>query len=425
MNSSKGCVMLKEEFLKEAASLEGVDFEAFSRAMDEPPSISIKLNRRKITDPALTGYEGLEPVAWCRSGYYLPSRPKFTLNPLLHAGVFYVQDASSMIYETIVDELYRRGFLPSLPTVLDLCAAPGGKTTSIINALPDGSFIIANEVMPQRARILAENIQKWGYPETMVTSSPTSTFASVRDSFDLVAVDAPCSGEGMMRKDDDACSQWSKSLVRQCASLQREILTDAVSALRPGGVMIYSTCTFNKHENEENLEWMADFLDLEPIRLDFPDEWGIMSQIGTDLPAFRFMPHATRGEGLFVAILRKRGIIESPNQSRILSEVKKEARVILDGIPRSILKGKIEIPASQWALSTNFPIDKFPSAEIDLETALRYLRHEAITLPSNVERGFVVVKYEGFPLGLVKNIGTRANNLFPAQWRIYNSDLKV
>lgn len=417
--------MLKEEFLKEAESLEGVDFSAFRQAMDAPPSVSIKLNRRKTIDPARTGYESLGPVPWCRSGYYLPSRPKFTLNPLLHAGVFYVQDASSMIYETIVDELYRRGFLPTLPTVLDLCAAPGGKTTSIINALPDGSFIIANEVIPQRAGILAENIQKWGYPEIMVTSSPTSKYASLRDSFDLIAVDAPCSGEGMMRKDEDARAQWSMNLVRQCASLQREILTDAVSALRPGGVLIYSTCTFNRHENEENLEWMAESLDLEPIRLDFPKEWGIMPQIESELPAFRFMPHATRGEGLFVAILRKRGISESPARSRILSEVRKKTRVILDGIPRTTQKGKIEIPASQWALSTGFPNDEFPAADIDLETALRYLRHEAIMLPPNVEHGFVVVKYQGFPLGFVKNIGTRANNLFPSQWRIYNTDLKV
>lgn len=416
--------MLKEEFLNEMKNLGGIDYEAFVRAMQETPEISIKLNRRKLTDPTDIGYDDPEPVVWCRSGHYLSSRPIFTLNPLLHAGAFYVQDASSMIYETIVEELSNRGLLPSAPLVLDLCAAPGGKTTSMINALPDGSFIVANEVMPQRVKILAENLQKWGYPDILVTSSPTSKFGALPDSFDLIAVDAPCSGEGMMRKDEEARRQWSPNLVRQCATLQRQILTDAIAALRPGGILIYSTCTFNRQEDEENVEWMVDTHGLEPIDLELPIEWGIMKQINSDLPALRFMPHATRGEGLFVAVVRKPGVIESRSQAKTIADIKKKTRVILDGIPKNIAKGKMEIPASQWALSTRFPIDDYQSAELDLDTALGYLRHEAITLPSNVGKGFVVVKYKGFPLGFVKNIGSRANNLYPSEWRIYNSSLR-
>lgn len=406
------------DFLEEMGRLEGLDLEAFSAAMEKEPSVSIKLNRRKATDPSVAGYGPLEPVAWCRSGYYLSSRPKFTLNPLLHAGVFYVQDASSMIYETIVERLLSRNLLPATPLVLDLCAAPGGKTTSIINALPDGSTVVANEVMPQRIRILAENLQKWGYPDILVTSSPTNKFGNLPEAFDLVAVDAPCSGEGMMRKDEEARAQWSPKLVAQCASLQREILSDAVETLRPGGILIYSTCTFNRHEDEENAEWLVETFGLEPIDLEIPKEWGILPQIGSEIPALRFMPHATRGEGLFVTALRKPGICTSRNHSKTLEAVNKKTKVVLDGIPQTTSKGKIEIPASQWALSTNFPTQKFPAVDLDLDTALRYLRHEAITLPANVEKGFVVVRYDGFPLGFVKNIGNRANNLFPAEWRI-------
>lgn len=410
--------MIPPEFLKMAGSLPGLDLDAFSRAMAEAPAVSFKLNRRKCGDVAETGYGSPERVPWCSSGFYLSERPKFTLNPLLHAGVFYVQDASSMIHETITARLVERYGLPGAPLVLDMCAAPGGKTTSMINALPDGSMVIANEVMPQRAKILRENLLKWGYPGIMVTSSQAEVLASAGEVFDMIAVDAPCSGEGMMRKDEEAARQWSEGLVAQCASLQRSILSEAVKALRPGGFLIYSTCTFNRKEDEENVEWLISGHGLEPVDMDFPEEWGIGKGLGTDLPVLRFMPHLTRGEGLFAAILRKPGESRPVNREKALSIIRKKARVILDGIPTVNAKGKVEIPASEWALATDFPRGRFPEAGLDLDTALRYLRHEAITLDPNSPRGFTVVTYEGHPLGFVKNIGNRANNLYPAEWRI-------
>lgn len=413
--------MIPEEFIESVSRLPGLDVKAFLSAMSESPSVSVKLNRRKASDVAEIGYGDLEPVKWCRNGFYLAERPKFTLNPLLHAGVFYVQDASSMIHETLTANLLERGLLPERPLALDLCAAPGGKTTSMINALPDGSTVVTNEVMPQRARILAENLQKWGYPEILVTGSPTSRLAAAAPgAFDLIAVDAPCSGEGMMRKDEDARLQWSPRLTASCAALQREILVDAVAMLRPGGIMIYSTCTFNRDENELNVEWLVNEYGLQPVDPEIPADFGIGREIGSSFPALRFMPHLTRGEGLFAAMLRKPGESPAADRSKTLDSIRKKAKVILDGIPKTTLKGKLELPASQLALATDFQHGKYPEAELDLDTALRYLRHEAITLDPNAERGFVVVNYKGHPLGLVKNIGNRANNLFPAEWRIRN-----
>lgn len=411
---------LPEDFLDEMEGLGGVDMPAFMAAMSEPPAVSIKLNRRKASDPLAVGYGPLEPVSWCESGFYLAERPKFTLNPLLHAGVFYVQDASSMIYETLTRSLMERGLLPARPVVLDLCAAPGGKTTSIINALPDGSTVVANEVMPQRVQILAENLQKWGYPRIMVTGSRASDFNRVPEAFDLVAVDAPCSGEGMMRKDEEARAQWSPRLVTQCAALQREILGHAADALRPGGILIYSTCTFNRTENEENTEWLVNELGFEPVAPGIDPSLGVGTQINSPIPALRFMPHLTRGEGLFVAMLRKPGNKPAPAPERTLAALRKHARVVLDGIEQFTKKGKLEIPASQWTLATDFPRDRFAEYEADRETALSYLRHEAIRLDANVPKGYVVITYKGYPLGLVKNVGSRANNLYPTRWRIRN-----
>jgi len=410
--------MIPRDFLNQFHDMPGVDANAFAQAMLLPPAVSLKINRRKLSDIGEAGYGELEQVAWCRSGYYLDERPNFTLNPLLHAGAFYVQDASSMVYEEIVSNLVAQGALPQRAGVLDICAAPGGKSTSIINAMGDDSFLLANEFVPQRATILKENLLKWGFPNIMVTNSPTSRIASLGESFHLVAVDAPCSGEGMMRKDPKAVEQWSPSLVRQCAALQRDILTDAVGALLPGGFMIYSTCTFNRVEDEDQLIWLRDVMGLEILDPLPANSFGILGSVVPGVPALRFMPHVTRGEGLFVALLRKPGNLTAGCDSKLPARIRSKAKVILDGIPKTIMKGKVEIPASESVLATDFDRASYPMAEVGRETALRYLRHEAITLPGNMPRGYVVISYGGHPLGLVKNIGNRANNLYPAAWRI-------
>lgn len=397
---------IPEGFKNMIRQMPDIDGEALLTVLDTEPSVSVKINRRKLGNltvkeaEEILGYDGLQPVPWCPSGFYLPSRPQFTLNPLLHAGAFYVQDASSMIYESLVGR-YCSGFTPGL--AMDLCAAPGGKSTSILNALPDGWTLVSNEFTSQRAGALRENLLKWGYPDIVVTNNDTARFADNGELFSIIAVDAPCSGEGMMRKESMARTQWSPGLIRQCAALQREIIGNAVNALLPGGILIYSTCTFNRTENEENVQWAVEEFGLSALHIQ------------------RFMPHITCGEGLFVSVLQKPGTLTTPKNSRkTLDRVLKKCRVLADGYPGPVQKGNDLIPDPTIPLNVDFDANKFPVAEVELETALEYLRHNPIVLPDGAPRGLTVVTYRGQRLGFVKNLGTRANNLYPKEWRIRN-----
>lgn len=225
-----------------------------------------------------------------------------------------------------------------------------------------------------------------------------------------------------MRKEAVARKQWSPGLVEQCAALQREILEDACRLLKPGGFLIYSTCTFNRSENEEQVEWLVNEKGMVPFNPGFPEDWAIHGGIDTPYPCFRFMPHLTRGEGLFVAVMRKEiDVVEKTVALPKLKDwLRKNIKIVADGIPQKIEKGRDMIPCSQWALSSSFPGGQFQEAELDEKDALSYLRHEALHLPPEIGKGFVVVKFKGFPLGFVKNIGSRANNLYPSEWRIRN-----
>lgn len=406
----------------------GVDSQAFYEAMSDSPTVSLRLNRRKCNDPSLLGYENLHPVEWCKHGYYLETRPKFTLNPLLHAGAFYVQEASSMIYETILDRLINQNIISSCPSILDMCAAPGGKTTAMLNAIDDDALVVANEIMTKRAAILKENILKWGSPNVIVTSRDPQSFQNIDSAFDLVALDAPCSGEGMMRKDSEAIKQWSNSLVESCAALQKKLLTSAMNYLRPGGILIFSTCTFNEIENEQNVKFAIEHLGFEPVKIELPAEYGISPQCSGPYPAMRFMPHLTKGEGLFVAVLRKPG-------DRYLSDNPERLnRKIINALDNAAVSNKKKIlkreslnksvklsdsrPDPSLPLSTNYQRGSYPEVELNLDDALKYLRHEALVLPESEPAGYIVVTYKNIPLGFVKNLGKRANNLYPSEWRI-------
>ena len=378
---------LKEEFKEMLRNLLGEEAEELIKALDTPPVTSVRLNRRK---PGAE-FDDTEPVKWCDSGFYLEQRPEFIFDPLLHAGAYYVQDASSMIYESVVKVLAER-FAESLPEgdpaylkVLDLCAAPGGKTTAMINALPDGCDVTANEYSSKRVGALKENIDKWGYPNVVVSNKDSSYYGNQGESYDIVAVDAPCSGEGMMRKEEMARQQWSHKLIDECASLQKEILKNAEAALKPGGFLIYSTCTFNRKENEENAAYIAGELGLQPVDCGFQEDWGIQKGIGTDLPVYRFMPHKTKGEGLFLAVFQKPG----------------------EWVAARAPKKRITAAVADH-----------PHVDVDKATALSYLRRESIILPPDAPRGLVTITYKGLPLGEAKNIGSRANNLYPKNRRI-------
>lgn len=423
------------------------------------PETSLRINTRKR--PASQLFPDMTPVAWCDSGFYLPKRPNFTLHPLLHVGAFYVQDAASMVYERIVGALG----LQSPIVACDLCAAPGGKTTAILNALPDRSVMLANEFTPSRSLILKENLIKYGYPDLIVTNADTSRLAQMRERFSLVAVDAPCSGEGMMRKEEAARSQWSEGLIRQCASLQRDILTNAVKMLAPGGFLIYSTCTFNTQEDEDNAAWIAETFGLEPFDTLLSGSDGILPQNKGDIPCLRFMPGFTRGEGLFLTVFRKpedipgaspifnpkrkgkkdrkdktdkhlmaiaqswvdgefelinhdgRILALSTATASLLDELPKGVRIMSAGVEIGEIKGKDLIPAHALAMSTVMD-NAFPEVELSKEEALRYLSKESLELPDGTPKGYVTATYQGFPLGFLKNIGNRSNNLYPSEWRI-------
>lgn len=447
------------------------------------PEVSIRINPAKAHSvmPEVAA-DGSEKVAWWSGGEYLPVRPSFVLDPEWHQGRYYVQEASSMVHAAIVTALYPEGSRGVV--ALDACAAPGGKTTAVIDALPAGSFVVANEYVPARAAILKENIVKWGCPRTIVTRGDSGSLARLREEFDLVIADVPCSGEGMMRKESEAVNQWSPALVADCARLQWEIVSNVWHALRPGGVMIYSTCTFNREENEMMIHRIMDELGAEPVIVDGLDFKGVTPALGADgapdpeIFAMRFIPGRTRGEGLFVSVLRKPGNAGNDSAGRenrpckggmkyggkgknaadasvkrsLLSQLKnpdgyelifsedrvtafpkehlrllemcrRHVSVIHEGVPLATVKGRDFVPSHALIMSTALNREAFPGCEVDRETALRYLHGESPVLPPDVPRGYVLLTYRGEPLGAVKNLGSRSNSLYPQGWRIKNHNI--
>ena len=408
---------LPEGFLEMAKKLPGIDNERFIEAMQGNPTVCVRINKRK----RVPVFANAEKVKWNPNAFYLDFRPDFIFDPLFHAGAYYVQEASSTVYETLIEKIVKQTGGKAL-NVLDMCAAPGGKTTAMINALPDGSFVWANEVVEKRASVLKENLAKWGYPNVRITSHDTSYFADGNHTFDVVAVDAPCSGEGMMRKEEKAIEQWSPGLIEQCAALQRKILKNAVEALAPGGYLIYSTCTFNPLENEDNAQFVVNELGLQPVDPEFPKDWGIIKSMYGDYPFYRFMPHETKGEGLFLAVFKKEGELH-PGITRMeegkTGEVKgkKGRNKDKEKVKVGDKEGKEDVPIEK-ILSFDFNKTEYPGVDLSLEEAISYLRGEPLVLSEDVAKGIVIARYGGLALGAMKNIGPRANNLYPKPWRI-------
>ena len=286
---------------------------------------------------------------------------------------------------------------PSLCYTLDLCAAPGGKSTAVRTVLPEGSTLVSNEPIPTRAQILLENITKWGWPDCIVTNNYPRDFRKAKARFDIILCDVPCSGEGMFRKDPATISEWSLQNVEKCWRLQREIVADAWECLNPGGILIYSTCTYNIKENEENVRWILDTYEAEALDIPVDPSWNITGSLlpGFDTPVYRFIPGITRSEGLFMCVLRKKGVFSGSARKNIPLKT----------------------------LSTDLPQGDFPRVDLPYQEALRYLRGEALVLPPDTPKGLVTVTYKDIPLGPVKNIGNRANNLYPKPWRIKTTHL--
>ena len=439
--------------------------EALLASLDEEASVSVRLNQRKTETPPASLPIG-EAVPWAKPvGFYLDGRPAFAADPLWHAGVYYVQEASSMLLRLVAPLLGEEPL-----RALDLCAAPGGKSTLLVDLLPEGSTLVSNELVRSRAQILAENIQKWGGVHSVVTSTEPQRLGRLREQFDFILVDAPCSGEGMFRKEEEARRQWAPGLVESCARQQREILDDIWPALAPGGLMVYSTCTFNRQEDEDMLAYLVEELGAEPVALpELPEP--ITPSPLSSYPCYRMMPHRLRGEGLFMAVVRKPdaevGSARSkPTRSKskpnpklpqeILRWLSPELRadvtlqslpdgtltaissalypivealqgakipILTSGIPLAEVKGRDFLPLPALALSVGLDEEAFPRAELTQEEAIRYLAREAVTLSADTPRGLVLVTYEDYPLGFAKHLGNRTNNLYPQAWRIRHPEL--
>ena len=450
---------LSDDFIAQMRRILPDEADALLRAIaDTAPSVAIRVNDGKgVALGARTECQ----VPWCTTGLYLKERMPFTFDVDFQTGRYYVQDASSMFIHHVISQLVKEPV-----RYLDLCAAPGGKTTAAISALPQGSLVVANEIVPARARVLHENMVKWGAPRCIVTSNAPSQLGKLKHFFDVVAADVPCSGEGMMRKDADARSQWTPALVRQCASLQRSIIADIWSALRPGGLLVYSTCTYNLEENERMVEHIIEQYGAESVEVTVKEEWRIHPAIGSQYHCYRFMPHRTDGEGLFMAVLRK-----PDNEPRTELRIKKAKatkpkgapvprgvenwlaggeqyafsvtddkvwalpadiaplmplfaplQVLQAGVQVGTIKGKNCVPSHALALSAALNPAAFAHCEVDYATAMAYMRGEAIVLP-DAPRGYVLLSYRGRAIGFANNLGARANNLYPKPWRVLSTHI--
>ena len=411
---------LPQEFVSYTSALLGpTRWEHFLQAFEEHPTTSIRLNPWKL--PARPIFPQATPIPWCEQAYWLGERPNFTLDPLFHAGAYYVQEAGSLFLDHVLRE-----HISSSVLALDLCAAPGGKSTLMRAALPQGSMLVSNEPDRRRANILLENMLKQGHPDVLVTHNYAQDFAKTDWSFDVILADVPCSGEGLFRRDENAIKEWNLSNVHFCQKRQRQILQDIWPCLRPGGLLIYSTCTFNTHENEENVCFIRQDLGADILPVSVKPEWQITGSLlaNWDEPVYRFIPGITRSEGLFMAVLRKKGTPTTPallpKSARKHAQAHPLIHLLSDGVPIPEQKGKEQIPSAAQALSLATPQTAYPRVALTLEQARRYLHRESFALPPATPKGFVIVTYQQQPLGFMKNLGDRANNLYPKNWAIRN-----
>jgi len=411
-------VQLPQDFISYTRTLFGPQrWQQFMGAFDEPPTVSVRFNPWKYRGE--TVFAQTDPVPWCRGAYWLKNRPDFTTDPLFHAGVYYVQEAGSLFLDHVLRQL-----ISSPVLALDLCGAPGGKSTLMRAALPEGSLLVSNEPDRRRANILLENMLKQGHPDVLVTHNYPCDFQKTDWTFDLILADVPCSGEGLFRKDEGAIKEWSLQNVRFCQNRQRQILRDVWPCLRPGGILVYSTCTFNTHENEENVRFIAEELGAEILTVPVEESWRVTGSLlaGWKETVYRFIPGVTRSEGLFMALLRKKGVPAAhtllPGTARKYAAGRRLIHVLSDGMPAWEQKGKEKIPSAAQALSLATAPDAYPRVEVSAEQALRYLHRESFALPAGTPKGFVLVTYAHYPLGFMKNLGDRANNLYPKNWTI-------
>ncbi|MBI2729786.1 MAG: RNA methyltransferase [Sphingobacteriales bacterium] len=455
---------LPEKLLASLEGIKGFDKEAFVAVHEKAEVItSIRLNpvKQSMVNGQSSIKDGIHyslftihsKVPWSSNGYYLPERPSFTLDQLFHAGTYYVQEASSMFLE----EAVRQTVDVSKPIkVLDLCAAPGGKSTLLQSIISADSLLVSNEVIQSRASVLRENIIKWGAANVVVTNNDPKDFQQLQGFFDVIVVDAPCSGSGLFRRDEEAIAEWSENNVQLCSQRQQRILADVLPALKEEGVLIYSTCSYSKDEDEKIIDWLINHCQLSTINCQLKEEWNIVESNG----GYRFWPDKIKGEGFFIACFKKNEGVEFsyPRVRAFNKATKQEAEVLscfLDkpqqfeflpltdhlfavpvelvqdimllksllriryaGIEMGVINKNDLIPEHTLALSVH--INKtLPAVQLNKEQALQYLRkQDNLQLELNGMKGWCLMQYEGINLGWAKLLPNRINNYYPKEWRI-------
>ncbi|MCU0473512.1 MAG: rRNA cytosine-C5-methyltransferase [Bacteroidales bacterium] len=443
--------MLPENFIERLKSQEYINNVALQQAFKEPSPVSIRINPLKWTLKPLDAGS----VPWCNDGFYLDTRPSYTLDPLFHAGCYYPQEASGMFLEQVFRQTADQ---TDYIRVLDLCGAPGGKSTHLSSLIGQKGLLVANEVIRTRARILEENLTKWGLSNCIVTQNDPSSFSLLPGFFDLILLDVPCSGEGMFR-DQVAIKEWSEENTALCAERQKRIIMDVWPSLKENGILIYSTCTFNPGENEKNIKWLTGKQDAEIIRLDISDFKGITEIDFEGIYGYGFYPGKIRGEGLFISVLRKSGketdlrtgdkwgsdrkinreeriaagewtslpeesfvrygneIVSVAGSYNDYIHLVKHLNVIKPGTKVLAVKAKNFIPAHEMAMSVYFKKESFPDVRASQDKALHYLCRENILVEAS-SKGWNTVSFNGIILGFLNNIGKRVNNYYPVEWRI-------
>ena len=455
-------MQLPSVFIQSLQNIKSFDQEAFERVHQSGEQItSIRANNSKKFDIQHSAFN-ISEVPWTSNGYYLSKRPSFTLDPLFHAGAYYVQEASSMFLEQAIKQIID---VTQPIKVLDLCAAPGGKSTLIQSLISDKSLLVSNEVIKTRANILSENITKWGAANVIVTNNDPKDFQRLPDYFDMIVIDAPCSGSGLFRKDPNAISEWSEQNVSLCSQRQQRILADILPSLKEGGILIYSTCSYSEAEDEEIADWLSEQFKVESLKLEVDDAWGIVETRSPANNAFgyRFYPDKVKGEGFFIAAFKKPIITDGGSKEWYSRKKKKKLSAKEIDVVKPFLKdpdnfffikqkdeviamplylendlaniqsalyikkagvklGTIIrnelIPDHELAVSTIINTN-LPSIEVELEVALQYLRKQEIHL-ENGYKGWALLTYQQLPLGWVKCLPNRVNNYYPKEWRILN-----
>lgn len=462
------CTMtLPEKLLTSLKGIEGFDKEAFERVHQSGEQVtSIRINPFKLPEfskvPSPGGDLGevihhspftiQDRVPWSQYGYYLSQRPSFTFDPLFHAGCYYVQEASSMFLEQALKQTVD---LSRPLKVLDLAAAPGGKSTHVQSLIPKDSLLVSNEVIRSRSNILRDNIIKWGSDNVVVTNNDPKDFARLQDYFDVIVVDAPCSGSGLFRRDEEAIGEWSENNVQLCSQRQRRILADVWPALKKDGILIYSTCSYSKEEDEEIVDWMKNNLSIVNFQLPIERNWNIIQSPG----GYRFWPDKVKGEGFFISCVKKLDGDDDTREIRVRKKLqllsKKEIEVVKEWVKETdhefvkvqntvyavpgdlfnevknlsnalhviysgtmvgeLVRDKL-IPGHALAMSV-LVADEIERIGVDHDQAINYLKKKELG-EINTGKGWKLITYRDYPLGWINALANRINNYYPKELRI-------